>query len=123
MQMATIEMYVEGRQDERPPLTPKEEALLVVLAAFSEEKHYAPSIRELVEIMHYKSPCSVQWLLGKLEEKGYIEKKKGSSRSITIIPAGQSSRDDSVMALSHGVPVYATDEDGNMIQTGETAAQ
>ncbi|MBP5293006.1 MAG: repressor LexA [Clostridia bacterium] len=116
-----IEMYIEERRVERAPLTVKEEALLTVLTAFTEEKHYAPSIREIVEIMHYKSTCPVACHLNKLEEKGYISRNKGASRSITIIPEGQNAVEDSVMSLSQGVPVLDLDEDGNLIQTGEFA--
>ena len=116
-----IEMYIEERRVERAPLTEKEEALLTVLTAFTEEKHYAPSIREIVEIMHYKSTCPVAFHLNKLEEKGYISRNKGASRSITIIPEGQNAVEDSVMSLSQGVPVLDLDEDGNLIRTGEFA--
>ena len=45
---------------------------------------YAPTTRELAEMLGYKSPSSIHGYLGVLEDEGFIDRTPGKSRSIII---------------------------------------
>ena len=66
-------------------LNPKEELLLQALNRLTAQKGYPPSVRELCEVLGYRSPSTVQMYLDRLETEGYIKREGGKSRSISAV--------------------------------------
>ncbi|GFN35401.1 LexA family protein [Tepidimicrobium xylanilyticum] len=66
-------------------LNKKESKLFDAIVKYIDENGYSPSIRELSEIVGFKSTSTVHRYLSKLEEKGYIERKENSSRALKVI--------------------------------------
>jgi len=66
-------------------LNDKESKLLNTIVKYINENGFSPSIREIGEIVGYKSTSTVYRYLEKLEEKGYIERKENSPRALKVI--------------------------------------
>ena len=66
-------------------MTEKQEKIYNAIKSFISEFGYAPTVREIGEIVNLKSPSSVHEHLLALEEKGYITQLKGKSRTIRIV--------------------------------------
>jgi len=64
-------------------LTVRQEGVLLNIYKFISDKNYAPSIRELAEILGFSSVKGVSDHLAALEKKGYIQ-KKSLARSIRM---------------------------------------
>lgn len=56
-----------------------------VVKEFIEKNGYSPSVREICEILGYKSPASAEAHLQKLKDKGYITFVENRNRTIRII--------------------------------------
>ncbi|MEL6322546.1 MAG: repressor LexA, partial [Cyanobacteria bacterium J06626_14] len=65
-------------------LTPRQQELFEWIERYIAEKHISPTVREQAEGMGHKSPASVQSLLNRLKEKGWITWIPRKSRSIRI---------------------------------------
>lgn len=67
------------------PLTKREANVLDFLKRYHEKWGYMPTVREIAKAFGFESPASPHALLGKLEGKGYIIRKKGVSRNIIVL--------------------------------------
>lgn len=82
-------------------LNEKETAVLNCIRCAVCENGYAPSVRDIVAALGYKSTSTVKMYLDRLESYGYIRRENGKSRSITLcgeedvrgIPIVRSSKD------------------------------
>ena len=69
-------------------LTPKQNQIYDYILAFTQERGYPPSVREIAEAVHLKSPSTVHFHLKAMEAAGVIHRGAGKTRSITpVTPA------------------------------------
>lgn len=64
-------------------LTQRQEEVLKTIINFIKTKGYVPTIIELADVLNINIKTCYEFLM-RLENKGYIEKKKGSSRGIFL---------------------------------------
>lgn len=69
----------------REPLTPKQRAIFDFIATEIREKHVAPSMEEIGLRFGLRSLASSWKYVDALREKGYIRRRSGCARSITIV--------------------------------------
>ena len=67
---------------------------------------YSPSVRDISTALNIKSTSTVHLHLHKLEEKGYIQKEQGKSRTIRVDGASQSGI-PVIGEIAAGLPVFA----------------
>ena len=65
-------------------LNEKERAVLTYIRQAVRENGYAPSVRDIVAALGYRSTSTVKMYLDRLEKYGYIRRENGKSRSITL---------------------------------------
>ncbi len=65
-------------------LTEKEREMYRYIGKVMDEKGYAPSVRDIQNALGIKSTATVHSYLNKLEEKGYIQKEQGKSRTLRV---------------------------------------
>lgn len=70
----------------RENTTKKQRELLNYLAEFIEANNYAPSYREVMKALNYKSVSTVANHIDSLIAKGYLSKRDNSARSLEIVP-------------------------------------
>lgn len=70
----------------RENTTKKQRELLNYLAEFIEVNNYAPSYREVMKALNYKSVSTVANHIDSLITKGYLSKRNNSARSLEIVP-------------------------------------
>lgn len=68
----------------RERTTKKQQELLQFITTFLDENNYAPSYREIMSALGYKSVSTVAIHVDGLIAKGYLVKKEKSARSIRI---------------------------------------
>lgn len=83
----------------RENTTKKQRELLNYLAEFIEANNYAPSYREAMKALNYKSVSTVANHIDSLITKGYLSKRDNSARSLEIV----SLSDDDVIANRNNV--------------------
>lgn len=66
-------------------LTERQRDLMAVIERYVATNGYAPSVRELGELIGLKSPSSVKHQIGVLTKKGYIARVQGRPRAIDIL--------------------------------------
>ena len=66
-------------------LTKKQEKLYLAIKNFIEKNGYAPTIREINEIINIKSTSTTFYKLLQLQKKGYITYVNGKSRTIKLL--------------------------------------
>lgn len=66
------------------PLTDKERKMLDYITESIKAEGYSPTVRDIREALGIKSTATVHAYLSKLEEKGYIQKQTGKSRTLRI---------------------------------------
>lgn len=66
----------------KKPLTDKERAILEFVISATRLNGYPPSVRDICAETGIKSTSTVFSYIKRLEEKGYLEKEDGKSRSI-----------------------------------------
>ena len=64
-------------------LTKREKEVYDYIFATIEENGYSPSVRDIRDSLGIKSTSTVHAYINKLEEKGYIKKQEGKSRTLT----------------------------------------
>lgn len=69
----------------RENTTKKQRELLNYLAEFIEANNYAPSYREIMKALNYKSVSTVANHIDSLITKGYLSKRDNSARSLEIV--------------------------------------
>ncbi len=69
------------------PLTEKEKKMLDYISERIRSDGYSPTVRDIREALGIKSTATVHAYLSRLEEKGYIRKQNGKSR--TLKPSGE----------------------------------
>ena len=90
-------------------LTPKQQQVYDYILAFSDEHGYPPSVREIAEAVHLKSPATVHFHLKGLREAGYITQAEGKTRAITVV-GGETGRKNQVPLVGYvaaGSPILA----------------
>lgn len=83
----------------RENTTKKQRELLNYLAEFIEVNNYAPSYREVMKALNYKSVSTVANHIDSLITKGYLSKRNNSARSLEIVPLS----DDGVVTNRNNV--------------------
>ena len=83
----------------RENTTKKQRELLNYLAEFIEANNYAPSYREVMKALNYKSVSTIANHIDSLITKGYLSKRDNSARSLEIV----SLSDDDVIANRNNV--------------------
>lgn len=83
----------------RENTTKKQRELLSYLAEFIEANNYAPSYREVMKALNYKSVSTVANHIDSLITKGYLSKRDNSARSLEIV----SLSDDDVITNRNNV--------------------
>ena len=61
-----------------------EQRVLDFIQSSLEKNGYAPSVRDIMNALGYKSTSTVHLYLHRLEEFGYIHMEEGKSRAITV---------------------------------------
>ena len=90
-------------------LTPKQQQIYDYILAFSDKHGYPPSVREIAEAVHLKSPATVHFHLKGLREAGYISQAEGKTRAITVVggDAGRKNQVPLVGYVAAGSPILA----------------
>jgi len=65
-------------------LTSAQQELYDWLVNYIQENQHSPSIRQMMQAMHLKSPAPIQSRLEHLRRKGYIEWSEGKARTIRV---------------------------------------
>ncbi|MBR2926179.1 MAG: hypothetical protein IKC31_01210 [Clostridia bacterium] len=94
-------------------LNEKERAVLDYICRVTQEKGYAPSVRDIGSALGYKSTSTVQLYLDRLLSYGILLRESGKSRSLRVHPDYLSA--DAPVA-AYRIPCYA---DGNAVKRGE----
>lgn len=85
----------------------KEKRVLDFIRAISDDRGIPPSVRDIQEAFHYKSPSTVQMYLDRLVNAGYLIRDKGKKRSVRL-PEGE-----------RGIPLIGTVTAGQPILAEE----
>lgn len=75
-------IYLQG---ECKMLTKKQRIVLNAINEYIQKEKISPTVRELCGILGLSSTSTVHEYLSRIEEKGYITRKKESPRSIRVI--------------------------------------
>lgn len=67
-------------------LSPRQQAILEFIRAFTDENGYPPSIREIGKDVGISSTSVVNYNLNVLEQRSYIERQRDISRGIRLAP-------------------------------------
>lgn len=67
------------------PLTDRQREVLDAILVFTENHHYAPTVRELCGILGFSSTCTMQVHLNALQRKGYITRERGQARTLRVV--------------------------------------
>ena len=65
-------------------LTPKEKAVYEYIRKIIDENGYPPTVRDICKALNIRSTSSVHIYLERLENKGFIKRETGKSRSVRI---------------------------------------
>jgi repressor LexA len=66
-------------------LSPRQREIYDVILESVKRRGYAPSMREIAEIVHLTSPSSVKYHLEVLEAKGYLRRDRRVPRAIEVV--------------------------------------
>ncbi len=92
------------------PLTRREKEVYDYICATIERNGYSPSVRDIRDNLGIKSTSTVHAYINRLEEKGYIHKEEGKSRTLTVgdeLPARRSTRVPILGQVAAGLPILA----------------
>lgn len=73
-----------------PTLTGKEKVVYDYISETIKREGYAPSVRDISAALNIKSTSTVHGYLKRLEEKGFVRKQDGKSRTLHIADSGES---------------------------------
>lgn len=88
-------------------LSQKQEVVLKVVSRCISEKGFPPTLREIAAELDL-SVATVQWHLKKLEEKGYLDRERGSARS--MIPSQKTKGIPIAGRIAAGGPTLAFED-------------
>lgn len=71
-------------------MTPQQSKVLVNISKFWDEKGHAPSYRDLMDVLNYKSTMVVNRHVVALAERGFINHIPRKQRSVELTPKGVS---------------------------------
>lgn len=104
----------------KQPLNEKERAMYDYIADSIRKNGYSPSVRDIMVQLGIKSTSTVHTYLGKLEEKGYIYKEGGKSRTLRTVgdAASHTVRLPVIGDIAAGQPILATEiyDENDMIE-------
>ena len=66
-------------------LTERESHVLNIILDYVKENGYAPSVRDICQIIGLSSPSTVHKYLKNLESKGFVERKGNSPRALKVL--------------------------------------
>ncbi|MCY2932447.1 MAG: transposase [Planctomycetota bacterium] len=69
------------------PLTPRQQAVLEFVGAFSRDRGFAPSLREIGQAVGLTNVSAVRGHVAALEKKGFVRKQPDQPRSISVVHA------------------------------------
>jgi repressor LexA len=100
-------------------LTERQQAILDFINGYVEENGFPPSVREIGA--HFEIyPATVQDHISALERKGYLQKRRFQSRSLSVPSARRTSADRAgipiVGKVAAGLPLLAQENIDDMIQ-------
>jgi SOS-response transcriptional repressor LexA len=70
-------------------LTNRQHQVLAAICDFKAIMGYVPTVRELGQLLHVSSTCTVQRHLDALQRKGYLWRAPGKARSIVVMEGRQ----------------------------------
>ena len=85
----------------------REKQVYDYIVSATEEKGYAPSVRDVMSALGFKSTSSVHMYIRRLSEKGMIAKTDGKSRAIMLPIAARERGIPLIGRVSAGVPILA----------------
>ena len=94
------------------PLTEKEKKMFDYISDTIRNEGYSPTVRDIREALGIKSTATVHSYLMRLEDKGYIQKKSGKSRTVKPNEAysGPVTRQVPIIGgVTAGQPVFAVE--------------
>src|SRR5438132_13652973 len=105
-----------------PALTDRQRALLDHLASFVAKRGYAPSLQEIAHAFGFSSLQGVKDHLKALERKGYVRRRPGQRRAITLIgqPRPFANGSPSLGRVPAGTPQLALVHDDERPTFGNT---
>jgi len=109
-------MSVRRTATDSTHLTERQKAVLSFIERYTNENGMPPTVREIMRTFKFSSTNAVAQYLKVLEKKGFIEKKKNTSRG--SIPTSRSSalHVPIVGRIAAGKPIYASENlEGNLI--------
>lgn len=74
-----------ARPDGPPDLSSRQRTILETIKDSVENRGYAPSMREIGEVVNLKSPSSVKYQLQMLERKGYLRRDPMRPRAMQVV--------------------------------------
>lgn len=90
---------------QKDSLTQNQKNTLQVIKKLIKERGYPPTVREIGKLVGVSSSATSYKYLTILEKKGYIQRKKGKSRAIRLIP--QTKKIPVVGSVAAGDPLWA----------------
>lgn len=69
----------------RYDLNEKQNTIYDYICDYLKEHGFPPTVREIAKMAGLSSPSSAHHYLKQLEEKGYIQRKEGSPRTIVVV--------------------------------------
>ena len=94
------------------PLNDKEQRMLDYITESIRTDGYSPTVRDIREALGIKSTATVHAYLSKLEEKGYIQKQNGKSRTLRIgeeLSAPTTRQIPIIGRVTAGMPILAVE--------------
>ena len=92
-------------------LTPKEQLVYDYIVDTIRREGYSPSVRDIASAVDMKSTSTVHHYIRRLEEKGYIQKESGKSRTLRVEKAEHDTADHIPVLgrVAAGQPILATE--------------
>lgn len=78
--------------------------LMLAIHSHQQEHGIVPSFDEMRESVGLASKSGIHRMLGSLEERGLLARRKGRARCIVLTPAGKA------LAERHGLPVVVVEQ-------------
>jgi SOS-response transcriptional repressor LexA len=81
---ATVDTSAAPRRKHAPGVD-RRKAIVAFIAEFTAEHRFPPTVREIGAAVGHRSPASVNYLLGKLEEEGVLTRQPAMPRSLVLV--------------------------------------